>query len=156
MVDCNLEVPEQLHQYFEVFPPKFKNCVVENGSIGWHMKEFAECKKLLSKPPKMLKSGLKLEWGPIISKLFLLYLERGKVLLNVFRLLLLQYTPRKCFQTFVQSVVDARRKGDQSTVVEEIMTSIRNSSYHYQILARSRHTKNMWMVLHFEQDSYRT
>ena len=51
----------------------------------------------------------------------------------------LQYTPRRCFETFVQNVVDARREGDQnkeSTVVAETMKLIGNSSYGYQIMDR--------------------
>ena len=44
---------------------------------------------------------------------------------------------------FVQSVVDARREGDEnplSGVVEETMKLLGNSSYGYQIMDRSRHT----------------
>ena len=54
-----------------------------------------------------------------------------------------EYLPRKCFKKFVQSVVDARREGDEkplSSVVAETMKFLDNSSYGYQIMDRSRHT----------------
>ena len=54
-----------------------------------------------------------------------------------------QYTPRKCFNNFVQSAVDARRQGDEnsnSTVVAENMKLLANSAYGYQIMDRNRHT----------------
>ena len=54
-----------------------------------------------------------------------------------------EYTPKKCFNNFVQAAVDARRKGDEnpnSSVVAETMKLLANSSYGYQIMDRSRHT----------------
>ena len=54
-----------------------------------------------------------------------------------------QYTPRKCFNNFVKSVVDARRQGDEnplSGVVAETMKLLDNSSYGKQIMDRSRQT----------------
>ena len=107
VVDCSLKVPEELYPYFEDFPPIFKNCEVGRDNIGDHMKEFAERHKLLSKARKMLISSFKLDRGPIITPLLLFYLEKGLVLTDVFWFL--QYTPRKCFQSFAQNVVDARR-----------------------------------------------
>ena len=54
-----------------------------------------------------------------------------------------QYTLKKCFNSFVQSTVNARRQGDEnpkSSVVAETMKLLANSSYGYQIMDRSRHT----------------
>ena len=146
VVDCRLEVPEEMYPYFEDFPPIFKNCEVGRDDIGDHMKEFAERNKLLSRPRKMLISSFKLERGPVITPLLLFYLEKGVILKDVFWFL--QYTPRRCFETFVQNVVDARREGDQnreSTVVAETMKLIGNSSYGYQIMDRSRHTNTKYV-----------
>ena len=146
VVDCSLEVPEEMYPYFEDFPRIFKNCEVGRDDIGDHMKEFAERNKLLSRPRKMLISSFKLERGPVITPLLLFYLEKGVILKDVFWFL--QYTPRRCFETFVQNVVDARREGDQnreSTVVAETMKLIGNSSYGYQIMDRSRHTNTKYV-----------
>ena len=146
MVDCSLEVPEHLYPYFEDFPPIFKNCEVGRDNIGVRMKEFAERHKLLSKPRKMPISSFKLDRGPIITPLLLFYLEKGVILRDVFWFL--QYTPRRCFQSFVQNVVDARRERDRNKdtiVVAETMKLIGNSSYGYQIMDRSRHTTTKYV-----------
>ena len=49
-----------------------------------------------------------------------------------------EYKP-KCFNYIVQSVVDARREGDENSpgVVAETMKLLSNSSYGYQIMDRS-------------------
>ena len=54
----------------------------------------------------------------------------------------------KCFIDFVQSVVDARREGDEnplSGVVAETLGFLGNSSYGYQIMDRSRHTVTKYL-----------
>ena len=54
-----------------------------------------------------------------------------------------EYTPKKCFDSFVQSAVDVRRQGDEnpnSSVVAGTMKLLANSSYGYQIMDRSRQT----------------
>ena len=59
-----------------------------------------------------------------------------------------QYTPKKCFSSFVQSAVNARRQGDEnpnSSVVAETMKLSANGSYGYQIMDRSRHTVTKYL-----------
>ena len=110
------------------------------------MKEHAERKTLLSRPQKILISGFKLEQGPTITLLLLFCPEKGVILRDVFWLQ--QYTTHRCFESFVENVVDARQEGDrnkESTVVAETMKLIRSSSYAYQILYRSRHTSTKYV-----------
>ena len=59
-----------------------------------------------------------------------------------------QYSPKKCFNSFVPSAVNARRQGDEnpnSNVVAETMKFLANSSYGYQIMDRSRHTVTKYL-----------
>ena len=59
-----------------------------------------------------------------------------------------QYTPKKCFNSFVQSAVNTRRQGDEncnSSVVAETMKLLANSYYGYQIMDRSRHTATKYL-----------
>ena len=54
-----------------------------------------------------------------------------------------EYIPVKCFNKFVQSAVNARRKGDENPnpiVAAETIKLLANSSYGYEIMDRSRHT----------------
>ena len=88
----------------------------------------------------MLISKLKLENGTVLTPLFNFYLERGLQCTKIYRFV--QYTPQKCFNNFVQTVVDARREGDEnplSGVVAQKVKLSGNSSYGYQIMDRSRH-----------------
>ena len=54
----------------------------------------------------------------------------------------------KYFNSFVQSAVDAWRKGDEnphSSAVAETMKLLANSSYGYQIMDRIRHTVTKYL-----------
>ena len=84
--------------------------------------------------------------GTIIAPLLLYYLHLGLECTRVLQFV--QYTPKKCFNTFVQSAVNARRQGDEnpnSSVAAETMKLLANSSYGYQIMDRSRHTVKKYL-----------
>ena len=86
----------------------------------------------------MLISSFRLTNGTILTPLLLFYLKLGLVCEKLHRFV--QYTPRKCFNIFLQSAVDARRQGDEnrnSSVVAETMKLLANNSYGYQIMDRS-------------------
>ena len=140
-VQCDIEVPENLRSKYVNFPPIFKNTLVSKSDIGDLTKTYAEEERLLSQPGKMLISSFTLQNGTLISPLLLFYLQLGLVVTTTQRFV--EYTPKKCFNSFVQSAVDARRKGDKnpnSSVVAETMKLLVNSSYGYQIMDRSQHT----------------
>ena len=104
------------------------------------MKTYAEEEGIMSQPLKMLTSSFTLQNGTLITPLLLFYLHLGLVVTKIHRFV--EYTTKKCFNSFVQSAVDARRKGDEnpnSSVVAETMKLLANSSYSYQIMDRSRH-----------------
>ena len=145
-VQCDIEVPPELREQFANFPPIFKNINVGRDDIGSLMKNYAEQEGLLSQPRRMLISSYSLENGTLITPLLLFYLSLGLVCKKIYRFV--QYTPKKCFNKFVQSAVDARREGDEnpnSSVVAETMKLLANSSYGYQIMDRSRHTVTKYL-----------
>ena len=140
-IECDLVVPDELKVKFSKFPPIFKNTEVGRNDIGEYMQNYAIENDLLKHPQRMLKYSFKLENGSIITPLFNFYMELGLQCTKVYRFV--QYLPRKCFSKFVQSVIDARREGDEnplSGVVAETLKLLGNSSYGYQIMDRSRHT----------------
>ena len=63
-------------------------------------------------PRRMLISSFILTNGTIFAPLLLLYLKLDLVCIKIHRFV--QYAPRKCFNNFVQSAVDARRQGDEN------------------------------------------
>ena len=69
------------------------------------------------------------------------YLQSGLVVTKIHHFV--EYTRKKCFNSFVQAAVDASRKSDEnqkSSVAAETMKLLANSSYGYQTMDRSRHT----------------
>ena len=84
--------------------------------------------------------------GTIITPLLIYYLQLGLECTKNHRFV--QYTREKCFNSFVQFAVNARKQGDEnsnSSVVDETMKFLANSSYGYQIIDRSlRSVKKYW------------
>ena len=103
---CDIEVPEHLRDYFSNFPPIFKNTVVSRDDIGNLMKEYAEKEGIMPQPRRMLISSFILTNGTIITPLLLFYLKLGLVCKKIHWFV--QYIPRKCFNSFVESAADAR------------------------------------------------
>ena len=67
-----------------------------------------------------------------MTPLLLFYLQLGLVFKKIHRFV--QYNPRKCFENFVLSAVDARRQGNEnpnSSVVAETLKLLANSSYSF-------------------------
>ena len=111
------------------------------------MKKYAEKEGIRPQPRRMLISGFLLTNGTIINPLLLFYLKRSLVCIKI--RWFVQYTPKKCFDIFVQSAVDARRQGDEnpnSSVVDETMKLLANISYGYQIMDCSRHTVTKYLT----------
>ena len=145
-VQCDIEVPENLRANFANFPPIFKNTLVSKSDIGDLMKNYAEEERLLSQTRKMLISSFTLHNGTLITPLLFFFLQLRLVCTKIHHFV--EYTPKKCFNSFVQSAVDARRQGDENpkpSVVAETMKLLANSSYGYQIMDRSRHTVTKYL-----------
>ena len=145
-LQCDLNVPEHLKAYFPSFPPIFKNTVVSRNDIGYLMKEYAEKEGIMSQPKRMLLSSFHLKNETIINPLLLYYLHLGLECTKIHQCV--QYTPQKCFNSFVQSAVKIRRQeyeNPNSSVVAETMKLLANSSYGYQIMDRSGHTVTKYL-----------
>ena len=132
---------------FPTFLPIFKNTAVSREDIGNLMKQYAEKENISVQPRGMLISSLILTKDTIITPLLLFCLQLGLVYKKIHRFV--QYTPRKCFDTMVESAVDARRQRDEnpnSSVVAQTMKLLANCSYGYQIMNRSRHTVTKYLT----------
>ena len=76
------------------------------------MKSYAIENDMLKHSQRVLISSFKLENGTDITPLIIFYLELGLKCTSVYRFF--SVLSSKIFQLFVQSVVDARREGDQN------------------------------------------
>ena len=75
----------------------------------------------------MLIPSFTLQNGTVVTPLLLFDPQLGLVCTRLHRFV--DYTPKKCFKSFVQSAVDARRQGDEnpnSSVVAETMKVLAN------------------------------
>ena len=109
------------------------------------MKTYAE-EGRMSQPRKMLISSFTLQKGTRITPLLLFYFQLVLVVRKIHRFV--EYIPKKCFNSFVQSAMDARRQYDEnpnSKVVAETMKLLANSSYSYQIMDYSQHTVTKYL-----------
>ena len=146
-VQCVIEVPEHLRDYFSNFSATFKNTVVSRDDIGNLIKQYPEEENIMVQPKRMLISSFILTNGTTKTPLLLFYLKLALVCKKSHRFV--QYTPKKCFDNFVQSAVNARRQRDENpnwSVVAETMKLLANSSYGYQIMDRSRHTVTKYLT----------
>ena len=95
----------------------------------------------------MLTSSFTLQNGTLITRSPMFYLQMGLVCTKIH--CFNEYTPRKYFNSFVQSAVDASRQSDEnpnSSVFAETMKFLPNSSYGYKIMDRSRHTVTKYLT----------
>ena len=110
-VQCDLEVPDGLKYKFSNLPPIFENFNVSRADIGDYMRDYAIDNDLLKQPQRMLISSFKLENGTVITPLLNFYLSLELKCTKNY--LFVQYTPKKSYNNFVQSVVDAQRAGEE-------------------------------------------
>ena len=145
-VQCDIEVTENLRANFANFHPIFRNTSVSKNDIGDLKKTYAEEEGILSQSQKMVQSTITLQNGTLIIPLLLFYLQLELVVTKIHRFV--DYTPKNCFDTFVLAAVGARRKNGEnpsSCVVAETRKLLAISSYGYQIMDRSRHTKTKYI-----------
>ena len=116
---CDLVVPGELKAKFANFSPILKNSEVGRIDIVVYIQNYATGIDFLKHPQRMLISGFKLEIGSIISPFSNFYLKLGLPCTKARRFS--KYFPRKSFNKFVQSVVDARK------VRAELLQRMRNS-----------------------------
>ena len=146
-VQCDIEVPENLKANSANFLPIFKSTSVSKNDFGDLMKNYAEEERLLSQPRKTLIYSFTIQNGKLITPLLLFYLQLSLACTKTHRFV--EYTSKKCFNSLVQSAVDAKRQSDEnpnSSVVTETMKLLTNSSYGYQIMDRSRHTVTKYLT----------
>ena len=128
-VQCEIEVPENLRANFANFLPIFRNTLVSKIDIGDLMKKHSEEERLMSQPRNMLISSFTFQNGTLFIPPLLIYLQLRLVCTKIHRFV--EYTPKNSSNNFVQSAVDARRKGDEnpnSSVVAETMKLPANGS----------------------------
>ena len=115
--------------------------------MGSSMQEYADEEEKLTKPRPMFFSSFELTDGTIKTPLLLFHLEVGLVHTKTYRLV--DFTPVKNFENFVQHAVNARSlagENPNSGVVAEIMKLLASSCYGLEFMDRSCFSVPRYMI----------
>ena len=141
LVQCDIRVPEHLHDHFSEMTPIFKNAEVSREDIGEFMESYANEKKLLSQPRKTLVGSYFGKNMILITPLLQWYLQHGLVITDIQQVI--EYQPQRCFKTFGETVSEARRKGDEDpskSILADTFKLLGNSAYGKTITNIAKHT----------------
>ena len=141
--EVNIEVPRELWERFEEFPPLFVNRCIGPDEVPQHMRDYLtgsgrtfiqSQKKLLG----VLSEKKMLLYAPLLAW----YLDQGLVVTAVYRTI--DYKPQKIFDWFVHEVANKHRQGDadaDKALLAELFKLLGNSAYGKFIKAVERQTR---------------
>ena len=112
-----MSVPDEIKRKFSNFPPIFKNFDVTRNDNAEYRKTYEEENDFLTQPQRILISSFKMTNRTLITPLFNFYLDHGLQSTKILRSVQCKYTMQvynEVFNSFVQSVVDARRAGEEN------------------------------------------
>ena len=144
--EVDIEVPRDLWEKFEEFPPIFINQSIGEEGFPQHMKDYlAKSKRGLIPDRKKILGVLKAKKVLLYAPLLKWYHEHGLEITAVHRTI--DYVPQKIFSWFVQEVANMRRKGDveaEKALLAEVHKLLGNSAYGKFIEAVERQTKVLY------------
>ena len=139
---ADIYTPNHLKQFFNEFPPIFKNAMVGREDVGELMKGFAEENGLLKKPRRMLISSYFGEKILLTTPLAKWYLDHGLVITKIYEFV--EYNPEKPFEKFGLDVSNGRRGGDADSsrkMLADTWKLIGNSRYSASLVRKDRFRK---------------
>ena len=142
LVECDLQVPTHLRDHMAEYQPIFKNVNVGLEDIGQHMREFAEQHGLLKQPRRTLVGSFWAKQILLTTPLLKWYLDHGLEVTHIYQTV--EYTPSKCFESFVEFTANARRAADKDPEKNKILGDsaklLANSAYGKTITNVSKFT----------------
>ena len=129
-VECDVCVPEELHNYFPEMQLVFKNASVTRDDIGPFMRHYAEEHDILTKPRVMFVGRFRGVKILLATPLLRWHLAHGLVVDRLYQII--EYEPDPCFRRFGESVSAAGRAGDEDpdkAIIADTMILLGNSGY---------------------------
>ena len=129
-VECDIEVPDHLEEYFSEMTPIFKSTEVSLKNIGEFMQEYAKQHNIKDVPRRLLIGSYFGKKIALSTPLLKWQLEHRLVITNIYTVA--EYVPNAAFNTFMTQVAQARLDGDRDkdkALIAEPMKLIGNSSY---------------------------
>ena len=121
--------------------PIFKNVDIPCEAIGEHMQNFVIANRLSQKPRRSLIGSMFGNNIMLTTPLLRWYIEHGLQVTDVYEVV--EYIPKKRFQSFADSVSDARREGDRDRakkIIAETKKLHGNSGYGTCLTNKEKHT----------------
>ena len=110
-VECDIEAPEHLKEYFSEMTPIFKNTEVSLKDIGEFMQEYAKQHNIKDVPRRLLIGSYFGKKIGLSTPLLKWYLAHGLVVTNIYTVV--EYVPNAAFNTIMTQVAQARLDGDR-------------------------------------------
>ena len=139
-VECDIEVPEHLKEYFSEMTPIFKNVDVCLDHVGEVMQEYAEEHSIKDVPRRLLIRSYFGKKIGLSTPLLKWYLEHGLVIFHIY--IVIEYVPNAAFNSFMTQVAQALLDGDRDkdkALIAKTMKLIGNSSYGKLITNKEKH-----------------
>ena len=139
-VECDIEVPDHLKDYFSEMTPIFKNTEVSLKDVGQHMQDYAKSHNIKDIPRRLLNGTYFGKKIGLSTPLLRWYLNHGLVITHIYTIV--EYIPNAAFNSFMTQVAQARLDGDRDndkTLIAETMKLIGNSSYGKLITNEEKH-----------------
>lgn len=143
-LECDIETPDSLKEYFSEMTPIFKNTEIDptnRGLIGEHMHDYNMSRdhKNTMKSRKLIGSyfGEKIL---IYTPLLKWYLKHGLVITNTYSFI--KAASHRPFKNFMDEVSNARRGGDvdkDKAMIAEMMKLVGNSAFGRSGMDKSKH-----------------
>ena len=140
MIECDICVPEELHDHFAEMQPVFKNISLVREDLGPFMRRYAEEHNIMTIPRRMLVGSYYGDKILLATPLLRWYLDHGIEVLHVYQVV--EYDPIPCFRRFGDAVSEARRAGDvhrDKAIIADTMKLLGNSGYGKTITNVDRH-----------------
>ena len=120
-VEVDIHVPDELKPYFSEMPPVFKNVTVSESDIGEFMRDYLKSRGKTFKNTRYLIGSMFGERILIITPLLKWYISHGLVVTKIYQLI--EFSPKRCFKGFVETVSNDRRSGDGNPNLKPVADS---------------------------------
>ena len=106
----NIEVKDEMREYFQDFPPIFANSNINMSDVGQVMKDYCQEQGIKIENRRLLLSAMAAEEILLSSRLLKFYLRLGLVVTRVHQTI--SYVESNCFEEFVSEVTKQRKLAD--------------------------------------------
>ena len=139
-VECDIEVPDHLKEYFSEMTPILKNIDICLDDIGEFMQNYAKEHSIKDVPCRLLIGSYFEKKIGLMAPLLKWYLEYGLVITHIY--ITVEYIPDAAFSSFMTQIAQCRLEGDHDkdkALIAEMSKLIGNSSYGRMITNKEKH-----------------